>query len=253
MRSATLVLALLFSLDLAAQPELKIASGITPTQNVFSRIQGSFEKASGIKLTLLDARSPAAWAQLDKGEVDAAAAGLSWPAWKQSIAATKGLRLPQDSEVTLVQIATDQIQVLTHAGTLLLELSQDELKAIFSGRVTNWKALGGDDAPIILLLDPSQIATNDTFRAQILGQEPFGPSTWTAPKGTTLLQAVAATPHAIGFAPKASQESLKVNSPMTPEVARPILLLVKGPKPSANVQKLLDYLKSDEGKKFIVR
>lgn len=252
MRCPSLVVAFLISCALTAQEELKLAIGITPAQNIFNRIQAPFEKATGLKLVFTDARSPAAWALLDEGKVEAASAGLTWEDWKKSIAA-KGLRMPLSSEVTVIQLGTDQIQVLTHAETLLLELDKEQLQAIFSGRVRNWQRLGGADAPITVLLDPAQIATNDTFRNQILGGEPFGPTVWTAPAGTTLLQAVAATPHAIGFAPKASQESLKVNSPMTPEVSRPILLLIKGAKPSPKVQKLVDFLRSSQGKKLIVR
>ena len=247
----TLSLSLLFSLSLAAQAELKLAIGITPAQNVFNKIQAPFEKASGIKLRLTDARSPAAWALLDQEQVEGAAAGLTWQDWKQSIAA-KGLRMPLDAEVTLIQIGSDQIQVITHSGTLLLELSKEQLQAIFSGRVRNWKSLGGDDAPIVVLLDPAQIATNDTFRGQILGQAPFGPSQWTAAPGVSLLQAVADTPNAIGFAPKASQESLKVNSPITPEVSRPILLLIKGHQPSASMKRLLAFIQGAQGKQLIV-
>ena len=251
MRILSVSLAILLSVSLAAQAELRVATGITPAQNIFNRIQAPFEKATGLKLVLLDARSPAAWTLLQADKVEAASAGLDWEAWKNTLSA-KGLRPPQDREVTRIQIGTDQIQVLTNPDTPVLELSQEQLQAIFSGRVRNWKEVGGDDAPVTVLLDPSQVATNDTFRSQILGKVAYGPTSWTAAPGTSLLQAVAATPHAIGFAPKASQESLKVNSPMTPEVSRPILLLVKGPKPSDRVQKLLDFIQGPEGSKLII-
>jgi len=64
---------------------------------------------------------------------------------------------------------------------------------------------------------------------------------------------VATTPHALGFAPKAPQVSLKVNSPVTPAITRPVLLLIKGAKPTAKVQKLLDYLDTPEARKLTVR
>ena len=251
MRSIPLTLLFLLALPLAAQTELRLAVGITPAQNIFNRIQAPLEKATGLKLVLTDARSPAAWALLQTNQVEAASGGLTWEEWKQSIAA-KGQKPPLDTEVTVIQIGTDQIQVVTSPDTPLLELDKEQLQAIFSGQVRNWKAVGGDDAPITVLLDPAQLATNNTFRTRILGAAPYGPSAWSAQPGTSLLQAVAATPHAIGFAPKASQESLKVNSPMTPEISRPILLLIKGSKPSDKVRKLLDYLRGPEGAKLVI-
>jgi phosphate transport system substrate-binding protein len=239
------------TLGLHAQTELRVAVGVTPAQNIFNRIVGPFEKATGIKLILKDARSPEAWCQLDAGEADAASGGLTWEDWLKSIKA-KNLRVPSDEEVTRFQIGTDKIQVLTSLDILLLELDREELRDIFSGKITNWKTLGAGDKPLTVLLDPTQIATNDTFRGQILEGQPFAPAPWTFPAGTTLLQAVAQTPHAIGFAPKAAQESLQVNSPMTPDITRPILLLIKGKKPSEPVKKLLAYLESKEGKKLTV-
>jgi phosphate transport system substrate-binding protein len=252
MHWARICIAALAALCLQAQGELKLAVGITPAQNIFNRIHAPFEKATGIKLTLKDARSPEAWRLLDAGEVEAASGGLTWEDWLKSIRA-KNLRVPAEDEITRYQIGTDQIQVLTNVDVLLLELSREELQAIFTGKVINWKQVGGDDAPITVLLDPSQIATNDTFRGQILGDLPFGPSQWKAAPGTTLLEAVAATPHAIGFAPKASQESIKVNSPVTPAVTRPIWLVIKGKVPGPNVKKLLAYLESAEARKLTVR
>lgn len=232
--------------------DLVLAVGITPAQNIFNRIQGPFEKATGIHLVLKDARSPEAWRLLDAGQVEAASGGLTWEDWVASIKA-KNLRVPAEEEITRFQIGIDQIQVVTSPDVLLLELGREELQGIFSGKTTNWKQVGGDDAPIVLLLDPTQIATNDTFRGQILGGAPFGPSKWTFPAGVKLLQAVAATPHSIGFAPKASQESLKVNSPVTPAITRPVLLVIKGKKPSASLRRLLDYLESPEGRQLTVR
>jgi len=242
----------LTALTLGAQTELKVAVGITPAQNIFNRIVGPFEKATGIKLVLKDARSPEAWRLLDEGLVDAASGGLTWEDWLRSIRA-KNLRVPAEEELTRIQIGTDLIQVVTHPDTLLLELSRTELQGIFTGAITNWKQVGGDDAPIVLLLDPTQIATNDTFRGQILDGRPFGPSAWNAPAGTSLLAAVAGTPHAIGFAPKAAQESLRVNSPMTPTISRPVLLVIKGKQISPGVARLLAYLDSPEGRRLTIR
>ncbi|BDU73317.1 substrate-binding domain-containing protein [Mesoterricola silvestris] len=231
--------------------DLVLAVGITPAQNIFNRIRGPFEKATGIHLVLKDARSPEAWRLLDEGQVEAASGGLTWEDWVASLKA-KGLRVPGEEEITRFQIGVDQIQVVTSPDVLLLELSAEELRGLFSGRTANWKEVGGEDAPVVLLLDPTQVATNDTFRGQILGGAPFGPAKWTFPPGVTLVQAVAATPHSIGFAPKASQESLKVNSPVTPAVTRPVLLVIKGKRPSASLRRLLDYLESPEGRRLTV-
>jgi phosphate transport system substrate-binding protein len=242
---------LLLATALWAGGDLRLAVGITPAQNIFNRIREPFERATGIHLVLVDARSPEAWRLLAGGEVEAASAGLTQEAWLAAIKA-KGLVAPAEDAVSWRQIGEDQIQVLTHSGVLVLQLSREDLQGLFTGRVKDWKEVGGDPGPVTVLLDPQQIATNDTFRSQILDGKPFGPTTWTAAAGASMVGAVAATPLSIGFAPKASQESLKVNSPVTPPITRPILLLFKGKTPGANLAKLLAFLESPEGKALIV-
>ncbi|HLO67216.1 MAG TPA: substrate-binding domain-containing protein [Holophaga sp.] len=246
----TLCLAVLASLALQAQAEIRLATGITPALNIFNRVKPAFEKATGIKLWLRDARSAEAWGLLDKGEADAAAGGLTWEDWKASIKAKK-LRMPSEEEITRIQIGTDTIQVLTTADVLLLTLSKEDLAGIFTGKVKSWKEIGGPDAPIFVLLDPDQAATNDTFRSQIMDGQAFGKFTWGFPKGVTVVQALENSTFAICFAPKAAQEAIQVNSPVTPNITRPIFLVTKG-KPSAPVQKLLDWLKTPEAKALIV-
>ena len=252
MRAITLSLVLFLGMALSAQEELRIATGITPAQNIFNRIQPVFEKATKIKLVLVDARSPVAWDMLDKGQVDAAAGGLTWEDWLRSIK-DKGFRLPAESETRRFQIGADLIQVLTHGGTVVMTLDKDQLAGIFSGKIQNWKEVGGDDAAIQVILDPNQIATNDTFRGKILGSALFRTDTLPVSKGQTLLQTVEATPFSVGFAPKASINSLTANSPVTPDVSRPILLLIKGQHPVPKVQKLLDFLASPDGQKLVVK
>lgn len=242
---------LLLATALWAGGDLRLAVGITPAQNIFNRIREPFERATSIHLVLVDARSPEAWRLLAGGEVEAASAGLTQDAWLAAIRA-KGLIPPAEDAVTWRQIGEDQIQVLTHPEVLVLQLSREDLQGIFSGRIKDWKDAGGDPGSISVLIDPQQIATNDTFRAQILDGKSFGPTTWTATAGASMLGAVAATPRSIGFAPKASQESLKVNSPVTPPITRPILLLFKGKAPGGNLARLLAFLESPEGKALIV-
>lgn len=252
MRRLRFLALLLSAAVLQAQAELRLAVGITPAQNIFNRIREPFERATGIRLLLQDARSPEAWRLLEAGQVEAASAGLAWEDWLAAIRA-KGLPAPQEGATTRLEIGQDQIQVLTHPGVLVLELSREALQGIFTGRVKDWKEVGAEAGPIAVLLDPEQVATNDTFRRQVLDGAPFGPASWKAPSGTTMLQAVAATERSIGFAPKASQESLSVNSPVTPRISRPILLLYRGRTPGANLERLIRFLGSPEGQALTVR
>lgn len=251
MAAAPWLLSALLGTCLAAQTEVRVATGIAPRLNVFDRIREAFEKDSGLKLVLVDARSTTAWELLDKGQVDAAAAALPWEDWRQAIHA-QGLRVPDEADVRIHAIGSDHIQILNHLDIVVLQLDKAELAGIFTGKNRNWKEFCTVDAPIQVVIDARQTDANAIFRAKILDGAPYLPEALPVPEGRSLLETVESTPFSIGFSAKATIRSLKVNSPITPDVPRPILLLVKGQKPSPAVKKLLSFLSSRTARKLVV-
>ena len=55
-------------------------------------------------------------------------------------------------------VAVDALAVIVNKANAVNQLSVDQLADIFTGRVTNWKELGGNDAPIVL------VSREDQFR-----------------------------------------------------------------------------------------
>lgn len=51
------------------------------------------------------------------------------------------------------------------------DLSLEQLKGIFSGTITNWKEVGGDDATIVVLNRKAGSGTRATFEAAVFGSE----------------------------------------------------------------------------------
>ena len=51
------------------------------------------------------------------------------------------------------------------------DLSLEQLKGIFSGQITNWKDLGGDDAKIVVFNRKAGSGTRATFEAAVFGTE----------------------------------------------------------------------------------
>ena len=78
-------------------------------------------------------------------------------------------RAMKDSErssypnVKPVKIAVDGIGIIVHKKNGVGDLSTDQVRDIFSGRITNWKDVGGDDAPIVLISANSHHGTFDVF------------------------------------------------------------------------------------------
>ena len=61
--------------------ELKIGAGAAPAENVLKPAKEGFEQATGNKLTIFDTGPKQAFIDLERGTVEAAAAGLSYDDW----------------------------------------------------------------------------------------------------------------------------------------------------------------------------
>jgi len=226
---------------------LKIGAGAAPTENVLKPIETAFEKAFGLDLSILSSGPKQAFIDLDRGSVDAAAAGLSFEDW-MGLLKKEGVPVADPAAFKPVTIGKDRVIVIVHKNNSIAKLSKEQLTNIFTGKTTNWKDVGGADLPILVVWGGLTQGTNSMFVKNIMGgakptTEVIGVST-----AEDIRQNVSVNPEAIGFGPQAIVDAT-VRSPETPEVARTITLITKG-APSGKVQKLIDFIKTD-GSKYI--
>ena len=230
-----------------SQEELKIGAGAAPTENILKPIKPYFEKATGIKLQILEYGPKQAMLELEKGVIDAASAGLSFEDWLD-LMKKEGVPVRDPASLSFVEIGKDRIVVIIHKDNPVNELSKDQLKGIFTGKITNWKEVGGKDMPIIVVWGKLIPGTNKLFVEKILDGEPVLKEVLETTTAAEIKNIVAITPEAIGIGPLAVVDG-SVKAPKIPEISRPITLVTKG-KPSAKVQKLIDFIKG-EGQKYI--
>lgn len=133
-------------------------------------------------------------------------------------------RLVKDSEVRALAsvgdlraleneyvIAMDGIAVLVHSDNPINALSKHEIRDIFSGKLTDWAELGGKTGNIVLHARDDASGTYDVFKLLVLDKEhPLAGGTKRYEDNALLADAVAADPHAIGFAGLAYVRSAKV-------------------------------------------
>lgn len=244
-----LMLCFLLLAPLSAQT-LKIDGGAAPMNNIFKKVKVAFEKASGMTLELKESGPEGSLASLNKGEVDAAAAGLTPGSWFE-LMTQKGFTGLDPKAFHSETIGFDKINVLMHADLVILSLDKPQLKALFTGATRNWKDLGGPDLPVVLVLGKGLSGTNKVFQEQMMDKVAYrADATWveTTPE---IQAAIASTPGAVGIGPIATLQDIKLASPVTPEVGRPITLMTKG-QPSPALQKLLAFIKG-EGSALIAK
>lgn len=244
--AVVMVVALVYCENVFAN-ELKVGAGAAPTENVLKPIKEHFEKATGIKLNIISSGPKVALQDLEKGSVDAAAAGLTFDDW-MALMKKENVEVKNPGSFQQFTIGKDRIVVLVHKSNPVSKLTKEQLKGIFTGKITNWKDVGGKDMPILVVWGKLIPGTNSLFTRNMLDGETVTKEVLDATTAEDVRHHVSSNPEAIGIGPVAVINDT-IKSPEIPEISRPIILLTVG-KPSANVQKLLDYIKG-EGQKYI--
>lgn len=65
-------------------------------------------------------------------------------------------------------IAIDGLAVIVHKNNVVQQLNLEQIAGVFSGKISNWKELGGDDQPINLYARDNRSGTWDTFKSLVL-------------------------------------------------------------------------------------
>ena len=101
--------------------------------------------------------------------------------------------------MTVEAFAYDGIAAIVHPDNGVSDISMEDLKKIYTGEVTNWKDLGGNDAPIVVVSRENGSGTKSAFE-ELVGFEDSLVSDATIAEGNGNVQStVASNPNAIGY------------------------------------------------------
>lgn len=95
--------------------------------------------------------------------------------------------------------AVDGVAVAVHPANSVGTLTKAQLKDIFSGTVTNWKAVGGADAPINVFIREDGSGTRETFEERAVDKAPASPRANVVSSNGGMKTAVARDKSAIGY------------------------------------------------------
>lgn len=84
--------------------------------------------------------------------------------------ASRDLKDEEAQSAEGTEIAIDGIAVITNSANKITDLTMAQVKDIFTGKITNWKEVGGNDAEIVVVSREEGSGTRDGFQ-EILGFE----------------------------------------------------------------------------------
>lgn len=166
-------------------------------------------------------------------------------------------------------IALDGIAVIVNPRNSVNRLSLSQLKAIYTGRITNWKQLGGPDMAIVPISRDSSSGTFEVFSTIALGGARVTPDALLQASNGAVADIVSRTPGAVGYvgigylSSRVKAIQVRTEDPdssyVTPSyasvqsgkypMARELFVFTNG-SPAGAVLEFIDFMMSPEGQKL---
>ena len=225
--------------------------GSTSMEKVIGALQEAFmEQNSGVDVTYDPTGSGAGITGAQEGSLDI---GLSSRALKDG-----------ETGVSATVIALDGIGIIVNNANTVEDLTTDQIAAIATGEVTNWKEVGGPDAEIVMIGREAGSGTRDGFESILKVSDQCKYAQELTATGA-VIAAVQANENAIGYASLAalddSVKALKVNGIDCTEetvkdgsytVQRPFVFVTKdGAEQTPAVKAFIDFAASADAASLI--
>ncbi len=190
---------------------------------------------------------------------------------KIDMGGTCRMTLPETANIemhaTLHPVAWDALAIIANKSNPVNNITTEQIQNIYTGKITNWKSLGGPDAPINLYVREGMISgVGYAIRQYIFqnsGQE-FTKRAHVVKSTGPLEKAIEKDPYAVGITgiSSARKRNVKIQGfdgkiPTYENVKkgtyglyRP-LYLVTGPSPSKKVMDFVEFANSEEGRQIL--
>ncbi|MGQ0601671.1 MAG: PstS family phosphate ABC transporter substrate-binding protein [Anaerolineales bacterium] len=102
-------------------------------------------------------------------------------------------------------VARDAIAVIVHPSNPVARLTLPQVSALYRGEITNWKEVGGEDRPIVLLSRETNSGTHVFFLENVVrlsqkdNKDLFSPDTLLMPSSEGITAEVRQNPNTIGY------------------------------------------------------
>jgi phosphate transport system substrate-binding protein len=168
-----------------------------------------------------------------------------------------------------VIIAYDALAIVVNPDNKVSNLTREQLEGIFTGKIKNWKEVGGEDMRIIPYARETSSGTYEFFKESVMRNRNYVNGIMSMPATGAIIQSISQTKGAIGYVGLAyvnnSVKAIKVSYDggktfVEPSVAnaknktypivRPLFYYYEA-KSERIVKPLLDYILSPQGQQIV--
>jgi phosphate transport system substrate-binding protein len=160
-------------------------------------------------------------------------------------------------------VAMDGIAVAVNPSNIMNNLTIAQIRDIYTGKVSNWKMIGGEDREIVVISRDTSSGTFEAFQKLALDGRKVRPDAMVTASNQVVNMTVAQTPGAIGYlgygylsdkvkavsvdGVRCSEQTIRSGEY---PLARPLYIYTSG-RPSGEVERFLDFLLSEEGQRLV--
>ncbi len=98
-----------------------------------------------------------------------------------------------------VVIAKDALSIVVNPSNKVSQLTREQIEGIFTGKIKNWKEVGGDNLAIVVYSRESSSGTYEFFKEFVLNRKNFASSVLSMPATGAIVQSISQTKGAIGY------------------------------------------------------
>jgi phosphate transport system substrate-binding protein len=202
-------------------------------------VKETYEEDCGITLNIVKSRPGLELVDLEKGSVEMIVAMQPLQQLIQEAAREKVVLKPES--LRQFEVGKTSTVVFLHKKNRVRKLTKKQIKSIFTGKIRNWKQLGGANREIVLVWNNVAQAENDIFVKELLEGAPLGGKTLLAENFEEVRAKVMSTPGAIGIAPYGFKAP-GVKIPNSPAIDSSVIAVTMG-EPTPGTKKLIELLK----------
>lgn len=260
----SLVAVLLLALPLSAQAGTLTVKGSDTMVILGQRWAEEFmKKTPASKVQVTGGGSGTGLAALQNGTTDIA---MSSRAMKD--AEGKKLRARYNTTGVEIPVARDGVTFYVNSGNPVTSLTIEQLRGIYLGDITNWKDVGGPDAPIVVYSRENSSGTYVFVKDTVLEGEDYTSSAQTLPGTSAVVNAVSKEKNGIGYGGAAYAKGIKElnvkkgNEEIAPSaeniksgkypLSRDLYFYLRN-KPAGEIKAFLDFALSPEGQAIVTK
>ena len=162
-------------------------------------------------------------------------------------------------------VAIDGLAIVVHPSSPVQGLTIEQIRNIYTGRITNWKEVGGPNVAIVVISRDTNSGTYESFESLVMNKQKISDKAEYVGSSGAIRARVQSTPAAIGYVGLGfvdkTVKALKVNG-VVPDnatvisgeypIARPLFMFTNGvPKPGSKLYSFLNLYLTQKGQQII--